>query len=172
MFRHGGNKCVDKAGDVEYVPACGPAWEWITDRGWRHSRVSTKSYLEINRANNDLHYEPVGSRPTPAQPNSSPAPENGGVIKPRRVGTLHGTAPTAYEKTNDGAGPSAMESTMNTLSDPPELSPLEQEVLEEYEVLAENMKKVRPPTRPTPPICSPRVPQFSTSRSPFPVPRA
>lgn len=49
---------------------------------------------------------------------------------------------TTYEKTNDGAGPSAMESTMNTLSDPPELSPLEQEVLEEYEVLAENMKKV------------------------------
>ena len=33
---------------------------------------------------------------------------------------------------------------MNTLSDPPELSPLEQEVLEEYELLAENMKKVSP----------------------------
>jgi DASH complex subunit DAD3 len=34
------------------------------------------------------------------------------------------------------------------LASPPELSPLEQEVLEEYERLAENMKKVRScPTR-------------------------
>lgn len=33
----------------------------------------------------------------------------------------------------------------NPLLSPPELSPLEQEVLEEYERLAENMKKVRNP---------------------------
>ncbi|PKS09727.1 hypothetical protein jhhlp_004348 [Lomentospora prolificans] len=31
---------------------------------------------------------------------------------------------------------------MNPLSSPPELTPLEQEVLEEYERLAENMKKL------------------------------
>lgn len=30
------------------------------------------------------------------------------------------------------------------LASPPELTPLEQEVLDEYERLAENMKKVRP----------------------------
>lgn len=33
--------------------------------------------------------------------------------------------------------------TTNPLLAPPELSPLEQEVLEEYERLAENMKNVR-----------------------------
>ena len=33
---------------------------------------------------------------------------------------------------------------MNPLASPPELTPLEQEVLEEYERLAENMKKVSP----------------------------
>jgi DASH complex subunit DAD3 len=35
-----------------------------------------------------------------------------------------------------------MDPTTNTLLSSPELSPLEQEVLEEYERLAENMKKV------------------------------
>ena len=41
--------------------------------------------------------------------------------------------------------------TSNPLLPPPELSPLEQEVLEEYERLAENMKKVRFPGRNLPP---------------------
>ncbi|KAJ2970281.1 hypothetical protein NUW58_g9744 [Xylaria curta] len=41
------------------------------------------------------------------------------------------------------------QATSNPLLSPPELSPLEQEVLEEYERLAENMKKVRVPSRPT-----------------------
>ena len=36
-----------------------------------------------------------------------------------------------------------MEPTLDTLTSPPELTPLEQEVLEEYERLSENMKKVR-----------------------------
>jgi DASH complex subunit DAD3 len=35
-----------------------------------------------------------------------------------------------------------MDSTPNPLASPPELTPLEQEVLDEYERLAENMKKV------------------------------
>jgi hypothetical protein len=39
--------------------------------------------------------------------------------------------------------------TSNALLSPPELSPLEQDVLDEYERLAENMKKVCSfPTRP------------------------
>ena len=33
--------------------------------------------------------------------------------------------------------------TLGGLASPPELTPLEQEVLDEYERLAENMKKVR-----------------------------
>lgn len=44
--------------------------------------------------------------------------------------------------------------TSGLLVAPPQLSPLEQEVLDEYERLAENMKKVcalRPPTPPDPP---------------------
>ncbi|SPO05718.1 uncharacterized protein DNG_08405 [Cephalotrichum gorgonifer] len=35
-----------------------------------------------------------------------------------------------------------MDTNKNALSSPPELTPLEQEVLEEYERLAENMKKL------------------------------
>jgi hypothetical protein len=37
------------------------------------------------------------------------------------------------------------QASSNPLLLPPEVSPLEQEVLEEYERLAENMKKVKPP---------------------------
>lgn len=114
---------------------------------------------------------PRGSRLTPAQPNPTTI-GNGGVIKARRVGTLHRT-PRHNEKTQRRSRAPVMESTMNTLSDPPELSPLEQEVLEEYEVLAENMKKVfifcSPPPAPSTPHPLPSHPAYlPTSRSPFP----
>lgn len=49
--------------------------------------------------------------------------------------------------------------TSNPLLSPPELSPLEQEVLDEYERLAENMKTVRPSLFPIScqlPLCASR----------------
>ena len=63
------------------------------------------------------------------------------VNNPWKMDPAGGPTTSSHNNNNSGTGTGTGTGTLLG-SQPPELSPIEQEVLEEYERLAENMKKV------------------------------